>query len=253
MNFDAFYPVNPLSELEIYSDNHGNEFIKELEMRYSLENDMIRAVSQGNIKALNKTISAEVFVRNVEKRTQDPLRNLKNYMIIFNTLLRKGAEVGNVHPYYIHGVSSDFARKIENAQNAAQIEKLWNEMSLTYCKLVKTHAAKGYSPLVQNIVMLVDADLGSDLTLRTMAKKFNVNASYLSSLFKKDTGYTLTDYVNGKRVERAKYLLETTTEQIQNISHSCGILDVNYFVKIFKKYTGQTPKQYREQSLGARI
>ena len=50
---------------------------------------------------------------------------------------------------------------------------------------------------------------------------------------------------NIKRVDRAKQLLQTTSQQIQYISHTCGILDVNYFVKIFKRYTGMTPKQYR--------
>lgn len=238
---------SPFSELDFYDSNGGNEFIKELEMRYSFENDMIRAVSQGNYKKLSKLLTAQVFVSGIEERTSDALRNLKNYMIIFNTLMRKGAEVGNVHPFYIHGVSSDFAKRIENSKSTDEIMKLWDEMIYSYCKLVREHTAKGCSPLVQNVIMQVDADLSADLTLKTMAEKFNVNASYLSSLFKKDTGYTLTDYVNSKRVERAEFLLETTSEQIQNISHSCGILDVNYFVKIFKKYTGKTPKQYRAE------
>lgn len=237
---------SPFSELDFYNASGGNELIKELERRYSFENDMIRAVSQGNYKKLSKLLTAQVFVSEIEERTSDTLRNLKNYMIIFNTLMRKGAEVGNVHPFYIHGVSSDFARRIEQSKSTEEIMKLWDEMLYSYCRLVKTHTAKGYSPLVQNVIMQVDADLSADLTLKTMAEKFNINASYLSSLFKKDTGMTLTEYVCKKRVERAKYYLETTSHQIQQISHDCGILDVNYFTKIFKKHTGITPKQYRE-------
>ncbi len=238
-----------LSELDAYDDNYGNKFIKEIEARYSLENDMIRAVSQGNYKALSTALSAEVFMNNVEKRSDDAVRNLKNYMIIFNTLLRKGAEVGNVHPFYIHGMSSEFAVRIEKCKTLNDIEKLWNDMAKSYCNLVKTHYIKDYSPLVQNIVMLIDADLTADLTLNSLSKKLNVNASYLSTLFKKDTGYTLTEYVSNKRTERAKRLLETTNHQIQQISHECGVLDVNYFVKIFKKHTGKTPKQYRDEFL----
>lgn len=238
----------PFSELDFYDASGGNEFIKELELRYSFENDMIRAVSQGNYKKLSKLLTAQLFVSSVEERTSDALRNLKNYMIIFNTLMRKGAEVGNVHPFYIHGISSEFAKRIEQSKSTDEIMKLWDEMLYSYCKLVKSHTAKGYSPLVQNVIMQVDADLNADLTLKTMAEKFNVNASYLSSLFKKDTGMTLTEYVGKKRVERAKYYLETTSQQVQQISHDCGILDVNYFTKIFKKYTGLTPKQYRENA-----
>ena len=69
-----------LSELDAYDDNYGNKFIKEIEARYSLENDMIIAVSQGNYKALSTALSAEVFMTNVEKRSDDAVRNLKNYM-----------------------------------------------------------------------------------------------------------------------------------------------------------------------------
>ena len=248
MAISDFYNIKPLSELELYSDNYGNKYIEALEKRYGLENDLIKAVSQGNYKALSNILTADIFTKSVEPRLKDSLRNLKNYMIIFNTLMRKGVELGNVHPFYIHTMSSDFAERIEKCSSESDIKSLWDEMAKSYCHLVKGHSAKGYSPLVQNIVMIIDAELNENLTLSSLAKRVNVNSSYLSSLFKKDTGYTLTEYVNRKRIELAKRLLTTTSEQIQNISHDCGILDVNYFVKIFKKNTGKTPKQYREDN-----
>ena len=248
MNLNESRRVTPISDLDIYSEHQGNELIREVEMRYSFENYMIKAVSQGNYKALKESLSADVFINNVEVRTKDEIRNLKNYMIIFNTLMRKGAEVGKVHPFYIHGLSSGFAVRIEDAKTKKDIELLWNEMTYAYCRLVKKHAKRGYSPLVQNVVMLIDADLNEDLTLKTFANKFNVNASYLSSLFKKDTGLTLTEYVNRKRVEKGKELLENTSLQIQSVARLCGVVDVNYYVKLFKKYTDMTPGQYRENN-----
>ena len=72
----------------------------------------------------------------------------------------------------------------------------------------------------------------------------NINASYLSNTFRKEIGTTLTDYVRTKRIEYAKKLLETTSLQIQSIAQKCGILDLNYFSKVFKKYTGLTPSEY---------
>ncbi len=248
MNFNDYYRSNPLSELEIYSDNRGIDSIKELEARYSLENEMIRAVSQGNYKALSKMVTAQQFSKSIEKRVDDPIRNMKNFMIIMNTLMRKGVEVGNVHPFYIHEMSSDFAIKIEACRTNNDIERLWDEMVYSYCRLVKNHAQKGYSPLVQNVIMLIDADITADLSLKAMSERFNVNASYLSSAFKKDTKKTLTQYVTTKRVEKAMLMLRTTSLQVQQISHECGLLDVNYFTKIFKKNTGCTPKEYRENN-----
>jgi YesN/AraC family two-component response regulator len=88
--------------------------------------------------------------------------------------------------------------------------------------------------------------LDGDLRLEELAKKLNVNGSYLSSLFKKEMGQTLTDYITAKRMTLAMKLLGTTQMQIQMVAQSCGILDVNYFTKKFKKATGRTPKEYRQ-------
>jgi YesN/AraC family two-component response regulator len=78
-----------------------------------------------------------------------------------------------------------------------------------------------------------------------MAKICNVSPNYLSNLFKRQTGKTLTQYVNGKRVSYAKHLLKTTNLQIQTIAQHCGILDFHYFCRIFKSITGKTPSEYR--------
>ena len=86
----------------------------------------------------------------------------------------------------------------------------------------------------------------ADLSLNAQAGLLNVNSSYLSTLFKKETGTTLTEYVNKKRIRHAVFLLNTTTMQIQMVAQHCGIPDVNYFTKTFKKYIGKTPKEYRD-------
>jgi len=91
-------------------------------------------------------------------------------------------------------------------------------------------------------------DLTADLSLKANADALNVNASYLSTLFKKETGSTLTDYVNRKRIEHAVYLLNTTSLPISTVGQRCGIQDDNYFTKMFKKYTSMTPKQFRNRS-----
>ena len=91
----------------------------------------------------------------------------------------------------------------------------------------------------------IDGNLTENLTLRSLAENFNVSPSYLSSLFRKETGYTLTDYINRRRVRHAMHLLKTTRLQVQTVAQHCGMMDVQYFSKIFKKVAGMTPKEYR--------
>lgn len=220
--------------------------IQILEERYAAEARMMQAVSQGmthKVEQLFGRASGFVF----EKRAEDPVRNMKNYLIISNTLMRKAAEYGSVHPFYIDGLSSDFAVKIEKVRSVSEANDLMYEMVRRYCSLVKMHSMKDYSLLVQRVLTAVDSDLTADLGLKRIASHLNVNASYLSSLFRKETGRTLTEYVNRKRIDHAAYLLRTTDLQVQTVAQQCGIFDVNYFAKMFKKYTGKTPKTYREE------
>ena len=216
-----------------------------LEERYASENRMIQAVSQG---LLHK---AEMMVSNysnqgIEDRVADPVRNMKNYTIILNTLLRKGAEAGAVHPLHIDSLSTKFAKKIELINSVEAGYALQQEMVRKYCLLVKNHSMKGYSLLIRKVLTRIDYDLTADLSLKAQADYLNVTASYLSTLFKKETGMPLTEFVNRKRIEHAVFLLNTTKMQIQTIAQYCGIPDVNYFTKTFKKYVQQTPKEYRE-------
>lgn len=216
-----------------------------LEERYEYEDRLLQAVFHGQLQKAEMLLSNGNFV-GVELRITDQIRNMKNYCIILNTLLRKAAEAGSVHPIHIDDLSARYARKIETITSVEEGNALQREMVHKYCLLVKNHSMKGYSLLVRKALVHIDSDLTADLSLKTQAELLNVNASYFSTLFKKETGYTLTDYVNKKRVENAVFLLNSTNMQIQTIAQYCGIPDVNYFTKIFKKYIGKTPKEYRE-------
>ncbi len=218
-----------------------------LERRYAKENELIDAVSKG-LSHKAEMIFANTTPENaLERRITDTLRNTKNYLVILNTLLRKGAEQGKVHPFHIDVVSSDFALKIEATQSVEECGELLKYMVKKYCRLVNKHSQRNYSLLIQKVITQIESDIASDLSLNNLSKIFEVNPSYLSTLFKKETGSTLTDYVNKQRIERAKDLLISTNMQIQNIAQRCGMLDVNYFTKTFKKYTDLTPKKYREK------
>ncbi len=218
-----------------------------MESRYATENELMRVVTNGQIHRAEKLLSSFSFV-DFEKRLSDPIRNLKNYCIIMNTLLRKAAERGGVHPLYLDKCSSAFAHRIEQLTTVAQVRTLMGEMATSYCRLVRKYKTEKYSSPVQKSIICIDADLTQDLTLAKLAKLQNVSAAYLSALFKKETGRTLTDYVNLKRVEYAKTLLAGTELQIQTIAQHCGILDIHYFSRVFKKYTGITPKEYRSSN-----
>lgn len=233
---DSFSLENP--------DFSESKNIEKMEARYNFENELIVAVSQGNARKAEQMI-AYIPTFAFESRIPDRLRNIKNYCIIMNTLFRKAAENGGVHPVYLDSLSSTFAKRIENLHSTEAARKFMLEILRSYCRLVKQHSLKNYSPIVKKAIILIESDLTADLSLRALSQKSNVSAGYFSVLFKKETGMTLTEFVNIKRIENAKRLLKTTNLQIQTVAQYCGILDLHYFCRIFKKAVGKTPLEYR--------
>lgn len=232
-------------------NNENNQDIlinmKLMEQRYAYEKEIMLAVSSGNdhkVAHIMSTLSTYTF----DSRIPDAVRNLKNYSVVMNTLLRKAAEEGGVHPIYIDDLSSKFAVRIEQLNSIDAVHDLMSEMLKSYCRLVRKHSTKHYSSTVQKTIALIEYDITSNLTLSSLASLQNISPGYLSTIFKKETGKTITEFIVEKRVEHAKRLLTTTRLQVQTVALHCGIMDVQYFSKIFKKKTGKTPKEYRELS-----
>ena len=122
---------------------------------------------------------------------------------------------------------------------------LAQDMIRKYTLLVKEYSLGKYSLIIRKTIAHINHDLTQDLSLKAQANLLSVTPSYLSHLFKKETGMTLSNYVNQQRINHAKYLLTNTDLQIQQIAHDCGYIDICYFTKVFKKITGVTPSEYR--------
>ena len=90
--------------------------------------------------------------------------------------------------------------------------------------------------------------LEEDISVTQLAQQFYVAPSYFSKLFKKNTGEGCNNYIIRKRMEKAQSLLSSTNMKTGKIADLCGYKDVNYFSLAFKKYSGQSPLEYRENT-----
>lgn len=224
--------------------------MKVMENRYRFENQLMDAVTQG-LSHKGEVMLSHLTSLSLEQRGPDSGRSMKNYCIIMNTLLRKAAERGGVHPLYLDRTSTQYALRIEQVTANEEVTELMHDMFHSYCRLVKRHSTRQYSLPVRRAVTYIDSDLTADLSLRALAAAQDLSPGYLSTVFKRETGQTVTEYVNRQRMLHAIRLLSTTRLQIQTIARHCGIPDVNYFSKLFKKHTGKTPKEFRKDTAGA--
>ncbi len=102
------------------------------------------------------------------------------------------------------------------------------------------------SKIIRDVISYVNAHLAEALTIKQIADEFLISPSYLGTLFKKEMDMHFTEYVNKKRIEYAVVLLDTTTLRVYEIVEKVGFLDKNYFLRLFKKYTGKTPGSIRK-------
>lgn len=226
--------------------------IRHIEDRYKAENNLIQAVTVGN-EALAIKYANQFAIFNIPQRLPNKLRDEQDLCITLNTILRKAAERAGVHPIHIDSFSNSNIPQVEKLENSEQVLLFQNKMVKGYCRLVKKYNLKNYSQPIQKIITYISTDLTADLSLKSLANQLNVNPSYLSTLFKKEVGLTLTEYVNRSRIELSKRLLTSTDQPIKLIATQAGIPDIQYFTRMFKRITGISPKVYRMQTNGKDI
>lgn len=99
--------------------------------------------------------------------------------------------------------------------------------------------------LVKGVLNIIEKKYAIELRLEDIADELNVNASYLSRLFKKETGRTIIHYLNNYRVEIAKTYLSDKEVSIAEVGEKVGIIDPSYFSTVFTQFTSVSPKIFR--------
>lgn len=114
------------------------------------------------------------------------------------------------------------------------------------CNYIETRKKSHNSVLKDQILRYIEENYSDDnLSIAVMADIYNVNLSYLSKFFKEQTGEGLLDYVNRFRLEKAKGLLLDEDANIGEVAKKVGFYNSNALIRIFKKYEGITPGQYK--------
>ena len=216
--------------------------LKMIEERYADEDEFMLEVEKGNTNAL----LSWNWDRNAKSsHLVGSMQAARDSLLILSTLCRKAVQRANVHPYYINEVSAYVYRKISSVTIFEEGNDVAHEMIVLYTDLVKKHSLRGYSPIIISAINYIDFNLSTVNSLSDVADAITVNASYLSTRFKREVHKTVTDYIHSKKISMAQYYLRNSKDSISSIAEKVGYQDDNYFYKMFKKHTNLTPSEYR--------
>lgn len=115
-------------------------------------------------------------------------------------------------------------------------------------EFTETPKKKNDFELVKKVVHYIENNYYMDLSNDTIGEHFCFNPSYLNRIFKENTGQTLHSFLFRYRMNLAMDLLHTTNFPVWEIVTNVGFSDIPHFIKSFKKWTGQTPTEYRHKS-----
>ena len=121
------------------------------------------------------------------------------------------------------------------------------ELYKTVFELDSNQGVRGYSSTVKNCIFYIEENFASNISLDDAAKAVNVSKSYLSMLFKQETGTNFVAYLNEYRIRQAKILLGKTNLKIYEVAEKVGFCSPYYFSKIFKEQTGLNCKEYKDK------
>ncbi|MCT2193688.1 response regulator [Paenibacillus sp. p3-SID1389] len=100
--------------------------------------------------------------------------------------------------------------------------------------------------LIRKVAAFIDERVRDNWTVKQLGEQFNLNASYLSVLFKKEMGKTISEYVQETRIRQAKELLSDPNIKVYEVADRVGIQTSAYFTYLFKKLVGCTPQEFRD-------
>lgn len=165
------------------------------------------------------------------------------------------AEGGFILPEYGRGSSQrigllfrqliDISRRDIYTHRMAEcaLEMLLTEITQQQYDLGRS--ASPLPPLIADINEWIRLNCHRELSLSVIAEEFHYNPEYLSAIYKRDAGITLTSSINHTRIELSKQLLSDRSISIKEAAFSCGFSDEKYFLRVFRKYEGMTPEQFR--------
>lgn len=153
------------------------------------------------------------------------------------------------------GVYAYLLKPLKPEELEACLENIQNRNVAESIDQMKADAAgfsitgkKAMHPSIKKIVQYVKKNYEKDLTIRGLAEIFDMNADYLSALFKKETDMNLNSFINITRLSIAHKLLEETDCRISEAAFQAGFSNPGYFTKQFRSFYGYTPSEIRKKS-----
>lgn len=179
---------------------------------------------------------------------KEPIENIKvACMLIASYCYRLLAGYKLLAPELADGEPETYKR-IQASRSIQSLVNILKQLIESIAQVAVTNDKK-YSYLIKETQKYIRDNFRKNISLQTIADHIHVNSSYLSRLYKKETGESIVDAISKHRIDYAKKLLKDPANKVFEVACAVGIEDPAYFTHVFTKYTGMSPKEYKSSSI----
>ena len=228
--------IEDISAHGVYEDDYPIE----------LERDTFTSLSRGDVAAVRE--KANVFFDWMERHAPEDLDSMR--LKVLELVLRSEYDAfaaGSVN--YAFDYRKDYITQVNALQDTRQIRDWFLDHMTSIAGTIHDQAEEKDESTVARACKYIQENFRRELSLDDVSKEVNVSPYYFSKLFKEEVGENFIDYLTALRIGNAKELLKRPPLSVREAGLQSGYPDPNYFSRIFKKHTGMTPREYREQNL----
>lgn len=233
--------------------NYHSEPASNIKGFYKLEEQFVDYLFYLEKEKAEKVSSVLIdTVKDFIEKKQYP--NLKYYLIslmgVISRQMRK-LHIPAEKAFAFNSISVDLIEEKLNEENA--IDLLSELIEFLMYTIEEKKQPTLLHQTVNEVIRYIDKKVQSPMTVEGLAQKFDVSTSHLSRIFREHAGITLVEYINIKKVEESQYYLRFSKQKISDISDNFNFCNQSYYTRIFKKYTGYTPRKFRNNIQGSYI
>lgn len=180
------------------------------------------------------------------KLSENPIQNIRYHFVVSTAMIVRYCVHAGMEQEKAYSLSDFYILQMDKAQTIKEISELHDSMCIELCTLMAK--SRGKQILSKPIVLCIDYIYGHihyRITIQELADYLNLSESYLSKLFHKEMGVTLSQYILDLKIEKAKNLLQYSDYNIVDIANYLSFSSQSHFIQVFQKKVGLTPHKYR--------
>lgn len=226
---------------------------------YSNELSFYSAVRNGNLAYIQKLKKEyppapdtdEEILKNYDPTgkgilSENPIRNERYHLVVNTALITRNCIEAGLSQEIAYTLSDMFIRRADKLEDICALRHLNDEMVLEFTKkMLEFRTQTVNSSHVKKCIQYIYDNLHTPLTVQSLGQQLELHPSYLSTLFKKETGYSIHEFIQKTRLETARNMLLDTEYSCASIANTLCFSSQSHFIRLFREKYGMTPAKYR--------